>query len=107
MLKQKDVGLFCHFTIRKDVRFTKEMTDQMERMDEQIEHGISFGVCSCEVMIIVIDKTFLAKTLLQDLNSWSIAFLHTHHNHGRMLTLLKVDERIQFSQGPTGRFLDE
>jgi len=83
------------------------MTDKMERMDEQIKHGISLGISTCEIMVIVIDKTFFVKTFFQKLDSWCIAFLQTDHSNRRMITLLKVDKCFQFSQGLTGWFLDE
>lgn len=60
MLEHKDVGVLGDLTANKDFGFTKEMGHKVERMDVEVEQGITLRIGTCEIVQIIADKTLFA-----------------------------------------------
>ena len=107
MPKHDDVGCCGNLLAGYDFGLAKEIGNEVKGMDEKVEQSVTFWVFACEVMEVIIDKTLISKSFLEDLYSKGITFLQANHDDSRFINVLKVDEGIKFLQQLAGRLLDE
>ena len=107
MTEHKQIGIGCHLTAGQDFRLTEKSRHQVERMDIQIEQGITVGIGSRQIMKVVADKLFLAQTLFQHLYSRRITLLQAHHRNVRTSSALQVNQCVELLQRLAERLLYE
>ena len=65
MLEHEDVGVLGDLADGEDFWFSKQMTNEVEGMDVEVEQGITLRIGSSETVQVVVDKILFAEALLQ------------------------------------------
>ena len=64
MLKHEDVGVLCDLAASEDFWLSEQKTNEVEGMDVEVEQCVTFGIGSCEIVQVVVDKMLLGEPLL-------------------------------------------
>ena len=75
MTEHEDIGRWGYLLAGDDFGFAKEIGNEIEGMDVEVEQSITFWIVTSEVVEIVTDKMLFVQMLLKDLHGRGIALL--------------------------------
>jgi hypothetical protein len=75
MAEHEDVGVFIDLLTSKNIWFTKEIDNEVKGMNVQVDEGITLGICSRQIMQVVVDEVLFAQSLLEKLHGGGISLL--------------------------------